>query len=294
MEHIQYSHPMVKGPFSTRIKNDHEIIITGSNKKDLNLLIGSWKQSAFGAGVKKVHVCEEPNPSVMLSGKIKKNLTENEKLYLERNYGVKQITHKFGTRYDIIFQSSELRNSALVNNYIMAGGFAIMVEEWKRSISLSQCYNCYKFNHHGDACKGKKTCRYCGQIEMHESKQCKEINNIDNHWCSNCKARGHDAGDKINCRSYQREYHNLCQRLGVDAKQTNYISNNNSINKQVEEAQANQLLMNKWIVAEGAKNPAKLTLVASAIYSPAVINLYQKKKEDIHNQQVRENVNQAD
>ncbi len=224
------------GPITAEFKNDKELIIKGSADKDFKLLQNVWPKNGF-AGIVMEKIFETYNidsvPELMLTGTTHSNISPPSKAFLKRIYGIDEIVHKGGPTFDMTFESSTKRNIALNSGFVQAGATAIKVREWVPTINFSQCKKCQKYNHRQDQCN-KMVCKYCAAHGRHTSDKCPEINNVDQHRCSNCEgeyAKGHNASDRGKCMFYLEEYIKACEKANIKVDERSKISYNKIKNK---------------------------------------------------------------
>ena len=58
-----------------------------------------------------------------------------------------------------------------------------------------------------------QVCKYCGENDKHESRDCPEIHNVDNQTCVNCKDETipHNAGERSECVKFFDHYREICK-----------------------------------------------------------------------------------
>lgn len=102
-----------------------------------------------------------------------------------------------------------------INTYILTFNTPIIPKEIKIGYNIERveqfipnplrCYNCQKFGHHEDGCRGRTACDKCGRRDPgHLTNECKETTN-----CANC------GGDHL---SYSRECDAFKKEKNYDCK----------------------------------------------------------------------------
>lgn len=170
------------------------IFVQLADSKNVDQVISSWNENNFGGS----SITKSEQPQLRLG------VLKGVPLYMEdidiqtdlRNTGfrdadVKRITKKGQpTRaVRVRFNNSGDLEKAIREN-ILLQNLVIRVEELILQPRVTQCYNCYKFNHVAEKCESSKTCPRCAEPfdESHESCN-KEVK------CVNCK-KAHPSSDK--------------------------------------------------------------------------------------------------
>ena len=237
-----------------------------------------WPTHILGAKVTRIKIIYNDEPLLLLSGKIigsiKDSIDEDGERQLIRDYGVQSLAKKGKKRYDVLFSSTEHRNQALVYKRLQAGGLAIEVEEWRRTIRLEPCFNCWGLDGHAQtACTKQTLCRYCGQKDIHDSRNCEYKLIPSWHFCGLCQRKGHYACDRDNCDNYINMYKKLCTSLQVNAP--NKVLENSSLNMAYVDGMSSTLSLMKQIVG----NPTNFTEITSKFVSGPVLGAYLAKRD---------------
>ena len=112
----------------------------------------------------------------------------------------------------VVFASPDQLQKAIAQGLLLRcaqSGYNISVgvEEERFTLSVTQCYQCYKFGHIAQYCVNDKVCRQCGSAEHDGVGQCPSGFSK----CINCKG-DHAANNRNKCPVYQRAQARLDQR----------------------------------------------------------------------------------
>ena len=98
--------------------------------------------------------------------------------------------------------SDPAKAEALISQNLMCNvtGIVYQVEEFRRPISVTQCFNCQSFGHSAKNCRSKQKCLICG--ESHSHKGCPNREAIKAK-CANCS--GPHVASYRGCPEYKKQ-----------------------------------------------------------------------------------------
>ena len=90
---------------------------------------------------------------------------------------------------------------ALISQNLMCNvtGIVYQVEEFRRPISVTQCFNCQSFGHSAKNCRSKQKCLICGESHSHEGCPNREAKKAK---CANCS--GPHVASYRGCPEYKK------------------------------------------------------------------------------------------
>jgi hypothetical protein len=272
------------GAFTINMRNSKEILIEVTKEEDVEKLFVLWPDDAFGVGVSDVYVIRENQPELMLLGKTREELNEDQKIWIKHNMKVKNIVQKTKTFYDLTFETIEQRNQIALLETFSVMGTAMEVEKWIKKVFILQCYKCQKYWHKSADCKKDgRICRYCGfetkNGQTHESQYCH--NTLKDYYCSNCRQYGHEAGARDKCPTFMREYNLACEKQQIIPNDTK----NNTIVEYLatENVSIDTIIFLKAILKDNNMNVNDFTRTASKFLPKRTIEQYiDRKKKNLN------------
>jgi hypothetical protein len=316
-------HGSFEGPLEIKRKDDFEIVITGKSRQDIALLSSkAWHPDCFGganviSAVLKVQAAN-PEPQLMLIGKCHEKLNDDALEWMQAS-GVRDINIRGNNKIELSFENEFMRNKALRQGYVQAGGQVVKVEEWKKEIDMKQCFNCWKYQHYKANCRrSTKTCRYCAKENSHDSWHCPDKLNRENHRCINCKGRkGHEACDRMNCLYFINEYLNKCkmeniepdikyknkslelknkyEQEDVQSRKISHLNSEYTLNSQINRKIAKTWVVNKLIYqGRGSETINQSQIVNQLFNDESILEEYETNKQRYLTEPSNSNTNNSD
>ena len=97
--------------------------------------------------------------------------------------------------------SDPAKAEALISQNLMCNvtGIVYQLEEFRRPISVTQCFNCQSFGHSAKNCRSKQKCLICGESHSHKGCPNREAKKAK---CANCS--GPDVASYRGCPEYKK------------------------------------------------------------------------------------------
>ena len=187
-----------------------KIFVQLGDQKDVEQVIKNWNQENFGGST--ISKSEKPQRKLGVLKGVPLYMTDEDIQAELQNSGYKHADVKRITKQGsptralrVRFDNSDDLEKAIKGNVVLQN-LVIRVEELVLQPRVTQCYNCYKYNHIAEKCEFSKTCSRCSELydESHES--CEREKK-----CLNCKGP-HSSSDR-QCPIFIKMLHNQRIRL---------------------------------------------------------------------------------
>jgi hypothetical protein len=171
-----------------------KIFVQLADQKDVEQVIKNWNRANFGGST--INKSEKPQRKLGVLKGVPHYMTEGDIQTELQNSGYNHVDVKRITKQGsptramrVRFDNTDDLEKAIRSNVTLQN-LVIRVEELILQPRVTQCYNCYKYNHIAENCEFSKTCSRCSDLydESHES--CEKEKK-----CSNCKGP-HSSSDR--------------------------------------------------------------------------------------------------